>query len=667
MAIASLQDIRNKIGQPKAQYSPSFNDQDEDKPKSSSSGIQSLQDIRNKISGVAPDESQSTSFMDHPLVQQLSKIPGYAEEAAINLPGNLWNIATQVPGAAEKIVTHPIDAARDVGGGFTRNIQNLAAALLQGGEYVTRKGAEGILHHTGLPGAKVPYWNAREFMGLEGDNPIDLGKYVESKNPNALLSGIGQMGIPSGALGTKFLPFVAGSTLNAAIQAPPGETLRGATEGAVNTFLPPLAFKLGSKTVNAARPSNLFRGNLSPEELQANLTAAEGTNTGLGNVIESPTLKRLQENILPNIPFSGAYTAMQKTAQQLTEKGENLMGKIGENLPEGDKTQILQTALKKAAREAAQEKNANYQRVNKIADESGLVVGRGKFQTKAQEILDDIKQSPELEREFPNDLKADLQHYATSSEGNSLKLSNIFKGKLNDKVNDLYIGGKKYESGLVRELRDALGEDIESSIKASKEPGLKTAYETAQKEYGSKYAPFESPDITKFTREGGDPDLMLSHFLRTGANDRGGLISRLSTKLPKNLQNLPLHMYLSRAVEDGQLNPTKFETLYGKLGEKQRAALIPDKAMRKEIENYTRGVGMNKEAFQTMFNPKTGQRNLDSLVGTIEALAGYNVAGLKGAAIALPVGGIAGKLTNKALTSESLREGLVKAMLKQKK
>ena len=123
-------------------------------------------------------------------------------------------------------------------------------------------------------------------------------------------------------------------------------------------------------------------------------------------------------------------------------------------------------------------------------------------------------------------------------------------------------------------------------------------------------------------------------------------------------------MYLSRAIEDGQLNPTKLDTLYGKLGEKQRSALIPDKAMRKEIENYTRGVGMNKETFQTMFNPKTGQRNLDSVIGAMEALAGYNIAGLKGMAVALPVGGVAGRAANKALTSQRLRNSLVKKMLK---
>ena len=192
-------------------------------------------------------------------------------------------------------------------------------------------------------------------------------------------------------------------------------------------------------------------------------------------------------------------------------------------------------------------------------------------------------------------------------------------------------------------------------------------YKNAQANYGSKYAPFEHPDITKFTREGGDPDLILSHFIKGGANDRGELLGRLTGKLEKDLKVLPLHMYLSKAIEDGQLNPVKLHTLYDKLGKKQRDALIPDKVMRDQIENYTRGVGMNKESFQTMFNPKTGQRNLDSLIGTMEALAGYSAGGLKGAAIALPVGGIAGRIAGKALTSEKVRTGLVKAMLKQKK
>lgn len=672
MAINSLQDLRQQLGMTQsvpapAQYSDNSQQQPDMQPqqqKSSPGGrINTLQDLRNKLNGVKPDEDEDAGIMDHPLVQALSRVPGYAGDAAASLPGKLLDIAEQVPGAVGKTIAHPINAARDLAGGVARGSQNLAATLGEAGQYI------GDNPLTRAINKRIPEWmkvvpqvDIREEMGLGQNNPVDLGGLIESKDPNKLLSGIGQYGLGGAAGGAKLLPMVAANAANMAAQAPPGERLRSATEGAVNAGLPPLVAKGAGAAFNAARPSNLLRGNLSPEELQANVEASQGTNTNLGDVIGSPTLKRIYENVLPNVPMSGAFTKMQQTANQITGKGQDLMTKIGENLPEGDKTQILQTALKKASREASQEKNANYQAVNKIADESGLVVGRGKFQTKAQEILDDIEQSPELKREFPQDLLSDLNSYAKNESGNSLKLSNIFKGKLNDKANDLYISGKKYESGLIKDLRDSLGEDIESSIKESKDTGLKSAYEKAQKEYGSKFAPFEDPDIVKFTRQGGDADLMLSHFLKGGSNDRGNLLQKLTTKLPEGLQELPLHMYLSKAIdESGKLNAPKFRTLYKNLGEKQRDALVPDTAMRAQIEKYVRSVGLNSDTFNTMFNPKTGQRNLDSAIGALEGMMAYTHPVKAAAGIAL------GRGATKLLTSEKLREGLVKAMLKQKK
>jgi hypothetical protein len=353
---------------------------------------------------------------------------------------------------------------------------------------------------------------------------------------------------------------------------------------------------------------------------------------------------------------------MQQTANQVTAQGENLMGKIGEKLPEGDKTEILQTALDKASREATQEKNADYNKVNKIADESGMVVGRSNLQTKAQQILEDIDQSPELKRELPPDLLSDLQQYARNSEGNSLKLSNIFKGKLNDKTNDYYVNGKTYEAGIHRDLKNALGQDIEGAIKDSNNPELKTAYDEAQKNYGLKFKPFEDPDIVKFTRKGGDPDILLSHFLKGGINDRGTLLSKLTSKLPEDLKELPLHMYLSKAIDEtGRLNPLKFRTLYKNLGEKQREALVSDPVMRRQIDKYVRTVGLNTDSFTTMFNPKTGQRHLDSAIGSLEGILAYTNPIKAG----LAIGG--GNVATRLLTSEKLREALVNKMLNQKK
>lgn len=626
--------------------------------------IESLAQLDRRLAGrPEPDDTEGQMQQQHPLVAALSRVPGYAKDAAMELPGNLWNIASQVPGAAEKIVTHPIDATRDLAGGVARGSQRLAATLGEAGQAIGNNPLTRYLNSKIPDKYKVvPNVNIREELGLGQKNPVDLGAMIESDNPDPLLSGIGQYGMGAASLGSKIPAIIGAGAMTGAIQANPGDRLEAATKGAVNTALPIGAGKLAAKGYNVAKPSNLLRGNLSPEELQANLEAAQGTNTNLGDVIGSPTLKRVYENVLPNVPLSGAFTKMQQTANQITSKGQDLMSDIGKNLPEGDKTQILQEALKKASREATQEKNANYSQVNKLADESGLVVGRQKFQSKAQEILDDISQSPELEREFPADLKSDLEAYAKGTAGNSLKLSNIFKGKLNDKANELYIAGKTHESGLLQGLKNALGEDIETSIKESKNDKLKSAYQTAQQEYGTKFAPFEDPDIVKFTRQGGDADLMLSHFLKGGSNDRGNLLQKLTTKLPEGLQELPLHMYLSKAIdESGKINPPKFRTLYKNLGEKQREALVPDAAMRKQIDKYVRSVGLNSDTFNTMFNPKTGQRNLDSAIGAIEGMMAYTHPVKAAAGIAL------GRGATKLLTSEKMREGLVKAMLKAKK
>lgn len=626
--------------------------------------IQSLSQLDNRLAG-RPDQTdqEGQQQQQHPLISALSKVPGYAVDAAVDLPGNLMKMAGQVPGALEKSIAHPIDAARDLAGGVARGSQRFAATLGEAGQAIGNNPLTRYLNSKVPDKFKVvPNVNIREEMGLGQKNPVDLGAMIESDNPDPLLSGLGQYGMGAASMGGKIPGLISAGAMTGAIQANPGERLEGATKGAVNTALPIGAAKLAGKTYSAAKPSNLLRGKLSPEDLQANLEASQGTNTNLGDVIGSPTLKRIYENVLPNVPMSGAFTKMQQTANQITGQGEQLMSDIGKKLPEGDKTQILQDALKRASQDASQDKTANYKAVNKIADESGLVVGRGKFQSKAQEILDDMAESPELAREFPADLKADLEAYAAGSKGNSLKLSNIFKGKINAKANEFYIGGKTHEYGLMKDLKNALGEDIESSIKDSGNDKLKSAYDTAQKEYGTKYAPFEDPDIVKFTRQGGDADLMLSHFLKGGSNDRGNLLQKLTTKLPADLRELPLHMYLSKAIdESGKINPPKFRTLYKNLGEKQRDALIQDADMRKALDKYSRTVGLNSDTFNTMFNPKTGQRNLDSAIGAIEGMMAYSHPVKAAAGIAI------GRGATKLLTSEKMREGLVKAMLKAKK
>lgn len=682
--------------------------------------IESLKQLRNKLSGL-PDDYEGNSYSD-----ELSKIPGYAENAALALPGKLIDLAGQVPDAAKKVLTHPINSLQDFLGGVARGSQNLASALGESGQWIGDRATKNIYNRFTGKDLNIPKVDIRQEMGLGNNNPVDLGSMIQNhlgNNPNALISSAGQYGLGGAAGGARFLPMVAANAATGAIQSEPGQRVQGATEGAINSGLPMAAGKAIGKGYNALKPSNLFQGTLSPEELQSNLKAAEGTNTGLGDVIGSPTLKRLQENILPHIPLSGAYTKMQETANQITEKGQDLMSKIGEKLPEGDKGFYLKQALDDAYQEAYKEKEAKFKVVNDEAKNEGVTTDRSNLYQKARNHLNRIESDPDLKNfvnsgtvsllnrivnnsdiTFPANPKrsfinkepgyeytdpatgerkmgvAPEYQYSTPARNSastsapaspitgeipkkefSLQSTDYLRGHLGESAHDAWSDNNQYLSNIFKDLKKASEKDINDAIDKSGSKSLSKSRDEAMEYYRTKFSQFDDPDIQKFIRKGGDTDLILSHFLKGGANDRGNLLQKLTTKLPEDQKELPLHMYLSKAIdESGQLNPPKLRTLYKNLGKKQLDALVPDSDMRAQLEKYVRSVGLNSDAFNTMFNPKTGQRNLDSAIGAIEGMMAYNNP-LKAAG-----GMILGRGATKALTSEKLRTALVNAIIKSK-
>jgi hypothetical protein len=524
--------------------------------------------------------------------------------------------------------------------------------------------------------------------GYAPDLPQDLINKVGSSNPSVvgkIAKGVGEYAPYAIAGGAGLLPEISTEGTSAYkvgnllknLAANPGQIASGALSGAATNPDDRVQGALESAIMNALtggaanaleaiRPSNVLRGTLTPEQLQKNVDVTAGTQTPLGSVIDSPALKRLYENVLSVTPFSGSNSVSQEVASQIKQKGQDLLGSIGADLDQNSGIQ-LQSALKKAASDAKAEKDKNFIQVNKLADDAGLTVGRSNFSNYAKQALQEIGESPELKREFPSDLMSDLQYYASNPEGNTLKLSNIFKGKLGDKANDLYTNGKTYEYGIVKGLKDALQSDIDSSIEGSGSKALREQYDKAQTDYQQKFAPFEDPDIVKFTRRGGDPDLMLSNFLKTGANDRSILLAKLQSKLPSDTKMLPLKMYLSKAVDDeGNVNPLAFRSLYNKLGENQKNVLIKDNDLKKNLDDYVDLVGKNTAPLSIMANPNTGQRNLDAITAATLGSLGHAVGGNIGA-LAGTVGAIgSGRLATKALTSEAVRNALVKSMIKNK-
>lgn len=516
---------------------------------------------------------------------------------------------------------------------------------------------------------KQQEYNYPEMLGLPKEATM-ADKLVRgaAQYAPAMMMPVANMGI-AGAAASLPMRMVAQAAPQAAFGAtqnpnPVHGALEGAVAGAGGELLG-TGIKAG---INALRPSVRLRGNLSEEELKRNLEASKGTTTGLGRALESPTLNRTYENILPHVLGSGAESQMQKTAGQITNKGEGLLEKVRGNLNPGDFGIQIQQALKKASQEARNEKNLGYEKLNQAADKAGLSVGRTNFQNTAHNVIQEIRQSPELMAEVTPSLLKDLERYASNPQGNNLKLTNIFRGKLGDKANELYQEGKMHEYGVVNSLKESLSKDIEEAFDANPNKALKSAYAQNQKDYMEKFAPFEDKDIVKFTRQGGDPDLILPHFLRGGKNDRASILTKLTSKLQDKNTNIPSivsYAHLSKSVDkEGRIDPMKLSALYRNLGEKQKKALFPDKDMRNEFEKFSRLVGMNKEAFDLMRNPKTGSRNSDLLVKMAQVLGGSMTGSIPGFLTSLLGTALTGKTGTKLLTSEKVRNSLIEKMLR---
>ena len=398
--------------------------------------------------------------------------------------------------------------------------------------------------------------------------------------------------------------------------------------------------------INALRPSNLFGKNVPAQELQKNLEATEGTDTPLGNVVKSPYLQGLNNNILAHVPFSGVTDNLAKVGRQVVDRGHELLNKLlGKGNTPGDTGKAVSEALNDNLKNLQDIKTQNFSAVNKEANDLGLEVSPNKFSDAAKKELERIRRSPNLnyeaERNSP-ELLEDLTHYANNTAKESLQDADMFKGKINKKARDASYKGDAHQVGIFNRLKNAYAQDVNDTIEKSGSSTLKEKHDTAMNFYRENIAPFEAPEVQKFTSKKGDPDTIISAFINAGSkDDRGNLLSKLVDKLPEDQKHLPAYGYLSKAIKDGELNPINLADRWKNLGEKQRAALVQDPALRKEFDNYLRLTKLNGESLSLMSNPKNGNR-----------LAGWIPGG--SVAAALVTGGVAPAIKTAGLAAGAL-------------
>ena len=450
--------------------------------------------------------------------------------------------------------------------------------------------------------------------------------------------------------------------------------------GAVGA-LAPGAFKLGGKALSALHPANLFRGNQSKQELINALNVTQGTETPLGDVLQSPFLKHTYENVIAKVPFSGANEAMQRTGRQIIDKGQGIMANLlGKHSPADVEGQLHDT-LVAANKFHRNLKTQLYNEPDKISQNIGLKLELPQFSNLAKNYSGAIQETNILKTEPEvKSLLNRLQRYeeptkeitgkildvegkpiVSSIKYPTLKEANILSSHLDDIAERYAQSGNTADRNLspvFRRLSQALKKDVKNGVNNSGNKKLIDSFNKAEANYAKNYSPYLEKEIYKVaSNKNFDPDLIVQSFIKTGkTTDRANLLEKFVSKLPESKRKLLGYAFLKRAYNNkGELDPLAFKQLISSksLGPRQFDLLFPGK-LGKELKNYSELIEKNPEAFQVMRNPKTGAR-----LGDLAAIAGLVTNPFLAGGAMLGARGI-----NKLLTSPTIREKLIAKMIK---
>lgn len=570
---------------------------------------------------------------------------------------------------------------QDIGAGIGNGLGGVA----QGGEEIGNAMTRGIndLFGINLPKNTTNYTN--QFTGPV--NPSFGDKVLQGTASFVPYAASAELTLPEEILGSRLLgQGVVGQGLTGSVYGATqsNNPISGGITGAIENIAMGIPGMVVSKALNG------LAGNLTSDELAQNVAAAQGTNTGLGAVINSPTLK-FGQKVAMAIPFGGGQTIKNNITNQITNQGSNLLNNLSSGISPENVGENLNDALQSQLNSLQNIKRQNYKNVEDLANQSNTMIGRTNFSNTANGLLDKINQSDELKNNlspgFVNEISSFVKPSGditinspilnvdgipissttiSKSPSYSLQNSNIFKGILNDKASDAYAKGDNFSGSNYASLAKALGTDIDNGISNSDNQPLQQSYADAQKFYKDNISPWEDPSITKFTRGNGDADTLISSFVKPGLNnDRGNLINTLVSKLPPEQQSLPGYAYLSRAnVPDSvtgkpTFDPIKFSNLYNNIGPNTKDALFGNGPQRQQLDQYNNLIGMNKNILASNVAD-----NQHKAMG-IEALAGILGGEHLGIATTLGLfGGLAGgaNIANRLLTKPSIRNVLINRM-----
>lgn len=419
-------------------------------------------------------------------------------------------------------MSHPITntmkgvhAAQDVAGGLMGSAQRLGSAIGEAVEYPLHAGYE---RYTGN---KVPHFPVREFMGLEGENPVDLRKII-SHNPDSAMSTVGGI-LPALAGGGLSIPRqMAAQGLWGAIQADPGQenlggivpsgrvaagltdaALTGAVGAGVKYGLPAAAsvIKKGYNYLSPNKDAEAFLKSLGAGTKEENVQA-------LAKDIDAAYQQKLDEALAHKKPVyeQEGKSNIYKTPESKLPEGN--LDKVAYYIAPGEKTTPAQleqlgkeiknyrktgdfdefssnvSEIFNADMSPTQVKNLEHAlSIPTQADSAFFALAEKNpklLSGKTKELFDKFKRRPTLKNadDLQSQLGADMGTFSSRAEKIGL-----------DK-------GESYELQQLKELRDTLKSEMQGHLERVN-PKLAQENKTFSDKYRSNVIPYQEEAATK--------------------------------------------------------------------------------------------------------------------------------------------------------------------------
>ena len=609
------------------------------------------------------------------------------------VPGAIGQMAKELPGEA-------LGAGKQLWNDKLRVLQNILIGAGQAGQAINQapSNIRNYLEKKQLINPDTASW-LKDFKAPDIDFAEALGR-KGNKSGDALISSSAELlpfimggGLP-GSAAKKLAGQSAGLALNAAgknenpITAallPP--TIKGGVKAIAG--IPKVASKVAGNLTPSGIIAKHFGGNLPIEEVIKNSEAAGNTKTGLGRVLQSPSLNTAFENITAETPFGGGKNILSEQAATIAEKSKRLVENVSENPNE-----MIHKLVLDARKNQNKIKNKSFEPVNKLAKEEKFRLSLPKTREIIKDKLDSIREGAlykndekfksaisklsSLYGEADNTIKIGGKSYPASIFGE--KASSLFPPKKTPSIveartvgENLYDTGKRMlknpnsadqELGTTYlKIAKSIKKETKSEIKSKGSPGLKEADDLAMKNYKDNYAPFLDKEIHKILNGDELSENFIRDVIRPGkATDRASRIKKVQSLLPEKDRGLLGNAFLSKGTDiNGRLDFRELLKTFNSLGSRQQKALFNKESLHniKELDTLAR---LNPDAVTHMFNPKTGARAQQGLQIIPALIGGYGGPGIAAAIIGSQI--LGARTFNKLMTSPKFREKVINKKIK---